>query len=204
MGAVGHQQVVWSGLPLQVRQLCFSELGGSSLGSFDVVVSNPPYLTQSQAKELCQLSGEDLHCFTLKRTQEGRHPCEGVLDGAIAVYALILAAVTGPGLRPGGALVLEVPSCLEKRVQRLVLSREGIRGRIHRNAQRDAALLPTLASTRSRGCELRVGAAHRRRPRPLPGLCLSEKAELAAAMANAGNKPRRSNLSRDAATIRMA
>lgn len=50
----------------------------------------------------------------------------------MGVYALILEALVvdgrGPSLRPGGALVLEVPSCLESRVQRLVENLEGLRG----------------------------------------------------------------------------
>ena len=49
--------------------MCFSELSTSLTDgfSFDVVVSNPPYLTHSQAQELCQQDAEPLQSFILKR-----------------------------------------------------------------------------------------------------------------------------------------
>eukprot|EP00435_Cladocopium_sp_Y103_P019810 s2291_g4.t2 len=129
---------------LEVRKMCFSELFGDGLTTegfqgfqgFDVVVSNPPYLTQSQAQELCQPgdSTEPLQCFTLKRSAAIRRSlahCEarpGELDGAVAVYAIIVGAlvtaqeVGRPLLKPGGALILEVPSSMERRVRGLVES----------------------------------------------------------------------------------
>ncbi|CAK9020617.1 Release factor glutamine methyltransferase (RF MTase) (N5-glutamine methyltransferase PrmC) (Protein-(glutamine-N5) MTase PrmC) (Protein-glutamine N-methyltransferase PrmC) [Durusdinium trenchii] len=122
-------------------QLCFSQLQelATSADGFDVIVSNPPYLTRRQAQELGYATPvgpgegrgrgtvEPIESFVLQRSAQvvaAVAACEerpGSLDGSVAVYGLLRAAIVKrrakcPLLKQHGALVLEVPPSLERRV----------------------------------------------------------------------------------------
>ncbi|CAK9002474.1 unnamed protein product [Durusdinium trenchii] len=114
-------------------QLCFSQLQelATSADGFDVIVSNPPYLTRRQAQELGYATPvgpgegrgrgtvEPIESFVLQRSAQvvaAVAACEerpGSLDGSVAVYGLLRAAIVKrrakcPLLKQHGALVLEV------------------------------------------------------------------------------------------------
>ena len=109
-----------------VFQMCFSQLASRETSSsesslqamkqgFDVIVSNPPYLTRRQAQEVSR--GEPVESYVLQRSAqvakvigEERRRLKCSLDGPLAVYGILKMGILGekePLLKPGGALVIE-------------------------------------------------------------------------------------------------
>ena len=105
------------GIEKQVR-LIESNLWDSIDGTFDLIVSNPPYLSESD------LGGTEPEI----RDYEPLTALVAPADGMACVNALIQAAPDR--LNPGGRMYLEIGADQRDRVSRLISASTGIRGKV--------------------------------------------------------------------------